>query len=76
MRGIIKKWGNSAAVRLPAPLLKSLDLGLEDQVLIRVEDGNIVLEPVRQAAPALHSLLQDVQPQNLHAEIDFGTPGG
>ncbi len=75
MLGVIKKWGNSAAIRLPAPVLKSLDLKIEDQVRIRLEDHTIVLEPVRQEAPGLHTLLEGVHADNLHAEIDFGTPG-
>lgn len=74
MRSVIKKWGNSAAVRLPAPLLKSLQLGIEDVVDIRIENGCIVLEPVLNDAYSLGSLIKGITADNLHEEIDFGTP--
>lgn len=75
MRGVIKKWGNSAAIRLPAPLLKSLRLNIEDRVNVRLENGCIVLEPVLTDDHSLGVLLDKVTPDNIHPEIDFGTPG-
>lgn len=75
MRGVIKKWGNSAAVRLPAPILKSLRLNLEDRIDMRIESGCIVLEPVLGDDCSLGVLLDRINPDNLHPEIDFGTPG-
>ena len=75
MRGVIKKWGNSAAIRLPAPLLKSLRLGIEDPVDMRLENGCIVLQPVLTDDYSLSELLGDIRADNLHEEIDFGTPG-
>jgi len=75
MRGVIKKWGNSAAVRLPAPVLKSLRLGIEDRVDIRMENGCIVLQPVLTDDYILSDLLNKITHDNLHQEIDFGTPG-
>ncbi|HLU16263.1 MAG TPA: AbrB/MazE/SpoVT family DNA-binding domain-containing protein [Burkholderiaceae bacterium] len=75
MRGVIKKWGNSAAVRLPAPALKSLHLNIEDQVEICLEDGCIVLKPVPEGQYRLGDLLARITPDNVHPEIDLGTPG-
>ena len=72
MRGVIKKWGNSAAVRLPSSMMKTLKLDLEDMVEIKVERGCIVLEPVRSQEYLLSQLLSGIKPSNLHAEIDFG----
>ncbi|TAM83151.1 MAG: AbrB/MazE/SpoVT family DNA-binding domain-containing protein [Candidimonas sp.] len=75
MRGVIKKWGNSAAVRLPSSMIKTLKLGLEDMIDIRVERGMIVIEPVRTGEYALSQLLGGVKAKNLHSEIDFGAAG-
>ena len=47
MRGVVKKWGNSAAIRLPASMVKSLKLGPDSLVDIRLDRGHIVIEAVR-----------------------------
>ena len=72
MRGVIKKWGNSAAVRLPSSMMKTLKLDLEDMVEVKVERGCIVLEPIRSQEYLLSQLLSGIKTRNLHAEIDFG----
>ena len=46
----VKKWGNSAAIRLPAALLEAADLLRDQPVDIREERGRIIIEPVRPAA--------------------------
>jgi antitoxin MazE len=43
MRAMIKKWGNSAAIRLPSSVMKSLKLDIEDIVDIRSERGTIII---------------------------------
>lgn len=45
MRGVIRKWGNSAAIRLPSSMLKSLRVGVDDLMEMRVERGNLVCSP-------------------------------
>jgi antitoxin MazE len=72
MRGVVKKWGNSAAVRLPASMMKSLKLGPDSLVDIRLERGGIVIEPVRSEEYLLGQLLGAIKPNNTHPEIDFG----
>lgn len=44
MRTRLVSMGNSRGVRLPKPLIEQL--GLEDEVELRVEDGAIVISPV------------------------------
>lgn len=46
MRTEIKKWGNSAVVRLPAPLLAELDLTVGSPIELRQENGHLVVEPI------------------------------
>lgn len=72
MRGVIKKWGNSAAIRLPSSMLKSLKLSSDDIVELRLERGTIVIQPVRSEEYLLGQLLNGIKPKNIHPEIDFG----
>lgn len=72
MRGVIKKWGNSAAIRLPSSMMKTLKLDLESLVEIRLEAGCLVIEPIRNQEYNLNQLLNGIKPSNRHAEIDFG----
>ena len=43
----MKKWGNSASVRIPAAVMEEASLGLNEPVDIRAEGGVIVIEPLR-----------------------------
>lgn len=72
---VIKKWGNSPAVRIPAAVMEAARLTLEQAVQVRAEHGCIIIEP---AAPAfaLDVLLAGITPENRHAEIDTGDSVG
>jgi antitoxin MazE len=76
MRGIIKKWGNSAAVRIPSGILKAARLELDEVVEMREEGGQIVIKPVRPVKVDLNKLLADIRPDNLHEGVDTGAPVG
>ena len=76
MRATVKKWGNSASVRIPAALMEAANLELDDAVEVREEGGRIIIEPVRQRRYELVELLAGITPRNLHAEADFGAPVG
>ena len=76
MRSTVKKWGNSASVRIPAVILEAVHLKLDEAVDIREEGGRIVIEPVRPSGYNLAELLARITPENLHAEVDFGAPVG
>jgi antitoxin MazE len=76
MKATVRKWGNSAAVRIPAPVMQAMDLDLDEVVDIREEAGRIVIEPVRQKAYALGDLLKGITSKNLHEPVDFGLPAG
>lgn len=43
----IQKWGNSAAIRLPAAVLAQLDLQPGDKLTAEIRDGGLVLAPAR-----------------------------
>ncbi len=72
MQLLIKKWGNSASVRIPAAIMEAAHLHIDDAVDVREEDGRIVIEPIRPKRYALTALLAGITPHNLHGEADFG----
>jgi antitoxin MazE len=76
MKATVRKWGNSAAVRIPAPLMQSLLLDLDDVVEVREEAGRIVVEPVRQKTYDIDALVSGITPKNRHDAIEFGSPKG
>jgi antitoxin MazE len=76
MRATVKKWGNSAAVRIPASVMQATHLDLDDVVDVREEAGRIVIEPVRQKTYQLAELLKGITPQNRHDAVDFGPAMG
>lgn len=76
MRVTVKKWGNSASVRIPAAIMEAARLKLDEAVDVREEDGRIVIEPVRPSEYDLEQLVAAITPDNLHDEADFGAPVG
>ena len=76
MRATVKKWGNSAAVRIPASVMQATRLYLDEVVDVREEAGRIVIEPVRQKTYDLDTLLKGITSKNQHEAIDFGPAMG
>ncbi len=76
MKASVRKWGNSAAVRIPAVVLEATRLKVDEDVDIREEAGRIVIEPVREKKYKLEDLLRGITKDNIHQEIDFGAPQG
>lgn len=76
MRVTVRKWGNSASVRIPAAILQSARLTLNAVVDVREEDGNIIMAHIDEAKVDLADLLAAITPTNLHGETDFGPPKG
>lgn len=76
MEAVIRKWGNSPAVRLPAAVIKQADFSLEQKVTLRVTRGRIVIEPSDTVEYALEQLLSGITDENSHSEVSFGRPVG
>ncbi len=76
MRAIVKKWGNSAAIRIPSGIMQAARLSLDEVVEVREQDGHIVIEPIRSGQADLAELLACITPENLHGGVDFGEPVG
>ena len=76
MKSVVKKWGNSAAVRIPTAIMQATHLGLDDAVDVREEGGRIIIEPVQERSYELKTLLEGITAKNLHTAVDFGAPMG
>ena len=76
MRTVVKKWGNSASVRIPVAVMQAAQLDIDEAVDVREESGRIVIEPVQRREYDLAELLKGINRKNLHSEVDFGRPAG
>ena len=76
MEAVIRKWGNSPALRLPMSALKEAKLSIQQKVNIVVTRGRIVIEPSEKIEYDLNELLDGVTSRNLRAEVTFGKPVG
>lgn len=56
----IKKWGNSAAVRLPQALLAQLHLQENDLCSVEVNDNSLILRPAKPKKYDLKALLAEM----------------
>lgn len=74
MRARVQRWGNSLAVRIPKPFAAEAGLEQESEVDVAVVDGALVITPT--PVPGLDELLARVTDENLHGEVDFGSPMG
>lgn len=76
MHVTIKKWGNSAAVRIPASIMAAAQIGLDQVVDVREDAGRIIIEPVVAESYDLETLIAGMTDQNRHDPVDMGPPVG
>ncbi|MBI4482189.1 MAG: AbrB/MazE/SpoVT family DNA-binding domain-containing protein [Acidobacteria bacterium] len=72
----VQKWGNSLGLRIPKSFAAEAHVEAGSTVDISVEDGGLVVRPVRRPKYALSELLRKVNSQNLHEEVVTGEPVG
>ncbi|WP_240042883.1 PbsX family transcriptional regulator [Photorhabdus luminescens] len=56
--------------------MKMASLSVDDTVNISVEDGKVVIVPVKAKEYNLDALLAGVKDENIHAEVNFSAPVG
>lgn len=76
MKSVVKKWGNSAAIRIPVALLQATSLKLDDTVDVREEGGRIVIEPEAETTYDLQELVGKITSKNRHEPVDSSDPVG
>ena len=76
MEAVIRKWGNSPALRLSSAVMKAARFELDQKVVVKAESGRIVIEPVAEPSYTLDELVAAITPRNRHSEVDTGAPVG
>ena len=71
-KSTIKKWGNSPALRLSTSLMQLAQMSVDQEVTIQVLKGKLVIEPIKPKEYFLEDLVNGINPENCHAESDFG----
>jgi antitoxin MazE len=74
----IQKWGNSQGLRIARNILEVARLGVGDEVDVAVQDGIIIVAPIRKirGRHRLDDLVARI-PADYHAsEVDWGEPIG
>jgi antitoxin MazE len=66
---VIKYWGNSLGVRIPAVAARDAGLSAEQPVEITVEGGRVVITPLENPAPTLEQRLERFDPQRHGGEV-------
>ncbi len=76
METVVRKWGNSAAVRIPAAVLEAAGMAMEQAIAIREEQGRIVIEKMALPSYDLATLAQGIPDEDRHDPVDTGRPVG
>jgi antitoxin MazE len=74
MKVQVKKWGNSASVRIPASVMAAAALSINQAVEISAEDDRVIIEPIKSPVFDLDQLLEQMTPETFHDDVDFGSP--
>lgn len=76
MQTKIQKWGNSLAIRIPKSFALDINLKQDELVDLSVDESRIVITPVGGKKYSLEEILKGISKNNLHSEIDTGSPIG
>ena len=76
MQTKIQKWGNSLGLRIPKSFAAEVRVDAGSTVDLSVEDGDLVIKPVRHLRYELRDLLRAINSRNVHREVETGDPVG
>lgn len=76
MQTKIQKWGNSLGLRIPRSFAAEAQVEEGATVDLSVQDGWLLIRPLRVRKYSLNVLLKKVSRRNLHAEISTGRAVG
>lgn len=77
MTTTIQKWGNSQGIRIPKALLDSVEWSENEQIIIVIDKGKLILEKANQhKRKNIKELFQDYKDDYEPIEIDWGEPKG
>lgn len=69
---IIRKWGNSLAIRIPQAFASQMGIEENFNVSIEVVDNRLIIKPRK----TLDEMLSNITDDNKHQLIDYGEPRG
>jgi antitoxin MazE len=74
----VQKWGNSQGIRLSKEMLADADIEVGDAVRVSVEDGVVVVTPLRRVRGRLHlaELVREIPADYEPEEFNWGRPAG
>jgi len=64
---IVKKWGNSLALRIPNALAKDMNLSSGSIVEMTIVDGKMLIKPEGQCKISLSKMLKGITKSNRHS---------
>jgi antitoxin MazE len=76
MKTTVQKWGNSYAVRIPKSFIKEVGLEYRADVELSLEDGKLIIQPIKEKVITLDELLDGVTSKNLHTAVGTGDSVG
>jgi antitoxin component of MazEF toxin-antitoxin module len=71
MKVVVKRWGNSASVRIPAFVMADAALSLDQAVDVREDAGRIVIEPIdwRALRASRKGKVADQEPRQVRGKL-------
>jgi antitoxin MazE len=75
MNAQVVKWGNSLAVRIPGTYARELGPAECAELELTRVDGGLLLRP-RKREYQLDELLEQITPDSIHGETDWGSAVG
>jgi len=72
----IQKWGNSLAIRIPKSFAETTQIREGSEIRLSLEQDKIIVTKKEIPKYTLKDLLSKVTPNNIHKEVDFGSPKG
>lgn len=76
MQTRIVKWGNSLGLRIPKAFALQAHVEEGSTVDLAIDDGNLVVRPLRDVADDLQALVDAITPDNMHEPLETGPPTG
>ncbi len=76
MQTKIQKWGNSLGLRIPKSFAAEARVEAGSTVDLSIEDGELIVKPIRARQYNLSELLKAINSKNLHREIETGETVG
>lgn len=76
MQTKIRKWGNSLGLRIPRAFAAEARVEEGSTVDLSVENGSLLVRPVRARRYVLRELLKGANSRNLHGEVATGEAVG